>query len=250
MGHRLLGVFVPDEVVDDGAEVVAQFTRRLMKPFHEDYLVEPYRVYFTPAQVKKLARYHGVPADDLPRLAAAVDTECGSPDMAVGDGDELIAVRTLSAGVDENGLYCVSVYNSDARYDWYAIGGRFYGLVTGMVAKNHPSVFTPLPHPRPDGVIGHIDMDALAERAAWLRDHVDEQVEANIAPVTDVLKRVRTTPRLRFYDFLSPECEWYAHDIDYSLEEDAWKNAARPWNVRHLRRFRQGHHVLGIDCHH
>lgn len=249
MGHRLLGVFVPDEIVAGGAEAVAELAARLMKPFHEDHLVEPYRVYFTPAQVKKLARYHGVPADDLPRLAAAVDTECGGPDMDVSDGDELIAVRTLSAGVDENGLYCVSVYNSDTRYDWYGIGGRFYGLVTGTAAKTHPSLFTPLPHLRSDAVIGHIDMDALAERAAWLRDHVDEQVEANLAPVAEVLKRVRTTPRLRFSDFLSPEGEWYDHDIDYSLEEGARRNAARPWNVRHLRQFRQGHHVLGIDCH-
>lgn len=209
--HLLVGVFVPDEMAHDGPQVVVDFTAAQMQPYSERLQVAPHKVHPSNAEIERMASYHGVPTDDLHQLAEAIMQSDGD----AGDEDEVIVPDVVSAGVDENGLFCISVFNDDAWWDWYKIGGRYYGDVTGC-RKPCPKPHSPL-----------------------------QAVKDNIAPVDEVLGRVIETGRPLFYDFLTPEKKWYAMPSAGISDEEF----AQSWRIAHLRPFRSGHHVLGIDFH-
>jgi hypothetical protein len=72
--------------------------------------MEPYRDYKDDPKIERLAEIYGVDASDLEALAATL----------IKDGDRL-------CGIDETGLYEVTTYNPDSKWDWYTVEGRWSG---------------------------------------------------------------------------------------------------------------------------
>lgn len=85
-----------------------------LAPFDQNREVAPYRDYLSDSDIQDIAEHYGVPATDLPALAAKMK------DWRSGEG-----------GVDARGLYALTTANPEARFDWYEIGGRWNGYIKG-----------------------------------------------------------------------------------------------------------------------
>ena len=95
---------------DDPEAAVSQ----ALEPFYQGLEVEPYRDYLDASDIKHMAEHYGIPASDLPALAAKME------DWRCGEG-----------GLDAHGLYAVTTCNPDGKWDWYEIGGRWNGYIPG-----------------------------------------------------------------------------------------------------------------------
>ncbi len=91
---------------------------RALAPFNEHLEVEPYRVHLDRGDIARMKAHFSIPSADADTLATL---------MRAWTGQE--------GGVDETGLYRVSTFNPDGRYDWYEIGGRWDGSVPGSVGN-------------------------------------------------------------------------------------------------------------------
>ena len=88
-----------------------------LEPYNEAIQVAPYRKYeMDTAWLYKFyaGQNEGRPEPSLEELAAFLNEEWQD------DGVEY--------GVDEMGLYSMSTYNPDSRWDWYTVGGRWRGF--------------------------------------------------------------------------------------------------------------------------
>ena len=85
-----------------------------LEPFWAGLEVEPYRDYLDASDIKYMAEHYGIPPTDLPALAAKMEDW-----------------RCCEGGVDPHGLYAVTTYNSDSKWDWYEIGGRWNRYIPG-----------------------------------------------------------------------------------------------------------------------
>jgi len=81
---------------------------RALEPFDESLAVEAYRDYLDPSDIERMAAHYGIPATDLPALT-----------------HKMKDWRKCEGGVDARGLYALSTYNPDGKWDWYEIGGRW-----------------------------------------------------------------------------------------------------------------------------
>jgi len=90
-----------------------------LAPFDENTNVPEYRRYLDEDDIKSMREYYSKKNPDtdystLESLVPRLDDWCG------GEG-----------GVDEKGLYYLSQYNPDSKWDWYAVGGRWAGFFKG-----------------------------------------------------------------------------------------------------------------------
>ena len=95
---------------DDPENAVA----RSLEPFDDAFETEPYRDYLDSSDISYMAEHYGIPATDLHALAAKMEDWRGS-----------------TGGVDPRGLYAITTYNPDGKWDWYEIGGRWNGSIPG-----------------------------------------------------------------------------------------------------------------------
>ncbi|MGA2618943.1 MAG: hypothetical protein ABSF26_15135 [Thermoguttaceae bacterium] len=86
-----------------------------LEPFDEALTVEPYRDYLDPSEIEHMSAHYGISATDLPALVRKM------PDWRRSEG-----------GVDERGLYALTTYNPNGRWDWYEIGGRWNRYIPGF----------------------------------------------------------------------------------------------------------------------
>lgn len=87
---------------------------KAMEPFDEALEVEPYRIHFNYEEVQRMAKFYNIDPADLHALAAKME------DWTNHEG-----------GVDRQGLYQLTNFNPDGRWDWYEIGGRWDGYIPG-----------------------------------------------------------------------------------------------------------------------
>ena len=85
-----------------------------LAPFDEGLKVEPYRDYLAPSEIGHMASHYGIPATDLPALAQKMEDW-----------------RSANGGVDARGLYALTTFNPNGRWDWYEIGGRWDRYIPG-----------------------------------------------------------------------------------------------------------------------
>lgn len=86
-----------------------------LEPYNEEIQVDPYRKYEVDTEWlhKFYAEKHpGQPEPPLEELAAFLNEEWPEPEYSV----------------DELGLYYLSTYNQESRWDWYTVGGRWRGF--------------------------------------------------------------------------------------------------------------------------
>lgn len=213
--HLLLGVFVPDEALGLGRRTVLAVVKGMMGFYHEDYQLDsPYRQYFTEVETHALAAYHGIEPTQLKALAEAI-AEQGE---VIGDADQVFAWGVVGTGATRSRLYCLTTASHWATHDYYAIGGRW------------------------DGVLAEIVPDGLRRRRG---DGLNDLIRANLAPVEWVLASVTATGEPEFHSFLDPEGRW-SNVFPWMFTGPEAEHRER---VKMLRRFRRGHHVLAVDYH-
>src|SRR5260221_3650126 len=86
---------------------------QMMTPFDENIEVEPYHDYLSAKDVASMARHYGT--HDLVGLATRMEDWTDCP-----------------GGVDKKGLYKISTYNPQAKWDWWRVGGRWDGMVSNQ----------------------------------------------------------------------------------------------------------------------
>lgn len=134
--HYLTYVFI--EPTPDVEDAVAE----ALAPFAEHLVVTPFKRYLGAEETAAMAECLGVPPGATAQLAER---------MPEWDGD--------AGGVDSAGLYSLTTLNPRATWDWYAIGGRWDGLLPGNAASAESLLAVPdldalLPYDflTPDGV--------------------------------------------------------------------------------------------------
>ncbi len=108
--HYCVFVLIPQDA-DIDIEI-----EKALAPFDDDLKVDPYKVYLDPREITAMARHYGTKRTDFKTLAAHMDDW-----------------RSNLGGVDDRGLFAVSTFNPNAKWDWYAIGGRWDGHLPGNV---------------------------------------------------------------------------------------------------------------------
>lgn len=85
-----------------------------LQPFDEDLEVEPYHDYLDASEIQRMAERYRIPPTALPALARKMEDW-----------------RGREGSVDAHGLYALTTYNPDGKFDWYEIGGRWDGYIKG-----------------------------------------------------------------------------------------------------------------------
>lgn len=106
--HYSVFVLIPGGADPESAVELA------LAPFDEALDVAPYRVWFTHSEVNRMAEYFRISPADLQSLVEKMPQWTNHP-----------------GGVDQIGLYALSTFNPDGRWDWYEIGGRWNGTLPG-----------------------------------------------------------------------------------------------------------------------
>ncbi len=91
---------------------IKQAVAMSMAPFDEARTVAPWKRHLPPDEIAAMAKYFGLRPDDLDALAAKM------PNWNGGTGR-----------VDGKRLSALVTWNPKGKWDWYAIGGRWAGLL-------------------------------------------------------------------------------------------------------------------------
>ncbi len=107
-------------VLIDGDEQVAEsLVANALDPFNEAHDVPPYKDHLSRSCTRYMAEHFKVPDTELQALAGKMPEWRGVP-----------------GGVDELGLFAICTSNPDGKWDWYEIGGRWDGFITGRKQPN------------------------------------------------------------------------------------------------------------------
>lgn len=107
MSHFFTIVIVP---ADTKSEEIEAKVQDLLAPYDENLDVTPYKKYLDNEDISRMASFYE--SDDLSVLAARME------DWSGGEG-----------GIDEQGLYELSTRNTQSKWDWWTIGGRWNGVI-------------------------------------------------------------------------------------------------------------------------
>ena len=232
----------------------------LLAPYDEGLQVEPHRE-FTRQEAISFAR------ERFDRLKDATDEECYQF-IAEDYPDDLRD--------SEGNLY--SRYNSNARWDWYCVGGRFAGRLKAKAGKHGDgSAFHE--NPREDGWydearLGDVDFSADpgvrdASMRYWevvvegkpLREDEDPdrffslyKPEYYLEKYQDKETYGEACSRFSPYACVTPDGEWHSGGtmwyFGYSDEDPA---VARDWELNFVDRFIKGADpdliITSVDCH-
>jgi hypothetical protein len=108
--HSCVYVFIPKEG-DEGTLVA-----KALRPFNEELEVPPYKVYLNDGEIAAMAKHYDIRADDVTTLATNMEDWSGGP-----------------GGIDSEGLFVIKTWNPNGKWDWYEIGGRWDGRISGNV---------------------------------------------------------------------------------------------------------------------
>lgn len=87
---------------------------KTLSPFDGKRQVRPYKLHLSASTITAMAKHYGLSETDLKALAKKLPDWMGAP-----------------GGVDWLGLYARMTENSDGKWDWYEIGGRWNGSIRG-----------------------------------------------------------------------------------------------------------------------
>jgi len=107
--HSCVYVFIGPNTKNIEAAVA-----RAMSPFDENRAVRPYKLYLSASTVTAISRHYDIPDTDYAGIIARMCDWFG-----------------FSGGKDQIGLFARCPHNPDGKWDWYEIGGRFNGRISG-----------------------------------------------------------------------------------------------------------------------
>jgi hypothetical protein len=153
MSHFTVTCVLPQE--PKSAEHVQEMIAEMIAPYDENERVEPYKSYITP-----LPEGHAtMDRRELPWPWGYLRDEASDLDLT----DSAAVVAWINSkwadeqhGLDETGIYTMSTYNPQSKWDWWSVGGRWTGFyklregATGMMGVS--GAFGNAPEP------GHVDV--------------------------------------------------------------------------------------------
>lgn len=107
--HSCVYVFIGPNTNDIETAVA-----KALAPFDEALTIPPYKIHLSSSGIRAMAEHYKLPETDLKQLAEKMQEWMGCP-----------------GGVDEFGLFAIQTSNPLGKWDWYEIGGRWDGLITG-----------------------------------------------------------------------------------------------------------------------
>lgn len=116
MTHYFLVAVVPGKTEDIMGKIEEMF-----EPFNENKQLPEYKHYLLEEEIQRMSASYQT--TDLKQLARHMQDW-----------------RNEEGGSDQDGLYSWTTFNSQAKWDWYGIGGRYNGLIRNqqMVSEeNH-----------------------------------------------------------------------------------------------------------------
>lgn len=192
--HYFVMVLVPADTED-----VMQAVADLMEPFNHWKEVERSKRYLEDYEIQEMADHYGLSKIDLPALAQYV---CEYWERKEG-------------GLDEQGLFMIETYNPNSHWDYWAIGGRWDGVIQGK-SRNTKG------------------------RSNYGPEH--EQLQYNICPVRELPENV--LPEW----ILTPDGKWYEQEMrslyPTPQENEAWRKVVQPLLEQYQDCF-----AVGVDCH-
>jgi hypothetical protein len=108
--HFFTLVLIPADTPDIKTSV-----ETLLETFNYEKRVEAYKAYMAGERLQRMAKFYKLPETDLPALATHLKSYCGAEE----------------SGIDEGGLFYISTINPQGTWDWWAIGGRWNGVIQG-----------------------------------------------------------------------------------------------------------------------
>lgn len=111
MSHSVVCVILPRGTPNSkiGRKVAA-----LLAPYDENKEVEPYKKYPKKDEIETMAEHYKLKPTNLEGLAKRMEGWSGH-----------------KGGVDKKGLFYVTTYNPDSKWDWWRVGGRWDGAIVG-----------------------------------------------------------------------------------------------------------------------
>jgi hypothetical protein len=109
---------------------IEEMVSAALEPFDENIEVEPYKSYTDPVP----ENWRSMPTRELGWPYSSLREE--DPEVDLGDPAAVAALANAKWGddekyfVDEKGLYQMSNYNPQSKWDWWVIGGRWDGFYT------------------------------------------------------------------------------------------------------------------------
>jgi len=134
MSHYTVTVVLPE--APKNANHVNEMLNRILAPFDENVQVEPYRDHIKPAP----ADWRTTDINRIPWPYSVVREH--DRDIDLGDNEAVAAFLNKRYApdeeyfVDEQGLYTMSTYNPESKWDWWSIGGRWAGFYTLTNGRN------------------------------------------------------------------------------------------------------------------
>jgi hypothetical protein len=129
MTHFTVGILVPQGVPD-----VESFIAELMDPYYEHGEADPYVCYSLEQAAADIQR-------DIKRLERIIERQ--DPDYNLAKSRDILEKLRRTTPEEKYAEYVrfhehfddqgqpVSTYNPDSKWDWYRIGGRWDGWITG-----------------------------------------------------------------------------------------------------------------------
>lgn len=215
MTHFTVGIIVPKDVPD-----VESFIADQMEPYYEHTDAEPYVCYSVERAAADLQR-------DIERLERITDR--GDPDYNLAKCRDILKELRGTTAEEKYRDYLrfhekfneqgqpISTYNPDSKWDWYRIGGRWDGWITGNEQHSNQ---------------GH-NFDACHETVA-----------NNIATTKRALKR-NVIP----HAIITPDGQWHERGqmgwwAVLITENDDWNSEAKQILARYPR-----HNLVIVDAH-
>jgi hypothetical protein len=127
MSHYTVTVVLPD--APKSPQHVDEMLNRILAPFDENMEVEPYKDYVSAPP----ANWRTIPTNQIPWPYSVVRDHDRGIDL---DDPEAVATWLNARydgeeprhSFDEQGLYQMSTYNPQSKWDWWVIGGRWTGF--------------------------------------------------------------------------------------------------------------------------
>src|ERR1022692_4489129 len=108
--HYSVFVLIPQDGDIDGKVATA------LAPFDDELAAPPYKRHLPPSEIQAMAKHYELKKTDAKKLSTHMEDW-----------------RGCLGGVDEQGLFAVSIFNPQAHWDWYEIGGGWDGHLPGNV---------------------------------------------------------------------------------------------------------------------
>jgi len=166
---------------------------KALAPFDENLDLPPYKEYLSADEIRVMAKEFGLRPTNLAALASRMEEWA----------DHI-------GGVDHEGLFKICTHNPDGHWDWWVIGGRFDGIITGGQRRGDP---------------------------------FDDRCEENTVAVARLLSGNRLRKSLP-YCLLAPEGDWFVRE---TVELGAERTDDEAW-YQQVKKVLSDHHDCRVVC--